>query len=97
MAQGGDGGTRKLVTVAGGGEGEGVCEVERVDKMWSGRWPGLEKGERRVWGHHDTQKADKKRKYKCGEMVRESREPAGRRPQGSADIWDYYRVIKGGY
>ena len=27
----------------------------------------------------------KKREYKCGEMVRELREPAGRRPQGSAD------------
>ena len=54
------------------------------------RWPGLEKGERRVWGHHDTrvvgaERQITKRKYKCGEMVRESREPAGRRPQGSAD------------
>ena len=49
--------------------------MERVDKMWLGRWPGLEKGERRVWGHHDTrvmgaERQIKKRKYKCGEMVR---------------------------
>ena len=29
-------------------------EVERVDKMWSGGWPGLGKGEGRVWGHQDT-------------------------------------------
>ena len=70
-------------------------EVERVDKMWSGRWPGLEKGEGRVWGHHDTrvvgaERQIKKRKYKCGEIVREPREPAGLRPQGSADLqlWD---------
>ena len=94
---GGDGATRKLVMVAGGGGrgrvrecGSGTSEVERVDKMWSGRWPGLEKGERRVWGHHDTRvcggrKADKKESTNAGEMVRESREPAGRRPQGSAD------------
>ena len=71
-------------------------EVERVDKMWQplktyGRvgGPGLEKGERRVWGHQDTRDVGAERqikKNKCGEMVREPREPAGRRPQGSADI-----------
>ena len=72
MAQGGDGGTRKLVTVAGGGRvrecGSGTraegSEVERVDKMWSGRWPGLEKGERRVWGHHDTRVVGAERQIK---------------------------------
>ena len=72
VAQGGDGGTRKLVTVAGGGRarecGSGTraegSEVERVDKMWSGRWPGLEKGERRVWGHHDTRVVGAERQIK---------------------------------
>ena len=73
MAQGGDGGTRKLVTVAGGGGRVRECgsgtraegsEVERVDKMWSGRWPGLEKGERRVWGHHDTRVVGAERQIK---------------------------------
>ena len=39
-------------------------EVERVDKMWSGRWPGLEKGERRVWGHHDTRVVGAERQIK---------------------------------
>ena len=57
-------------------------EVERVDKMWSGRWPGLEKGERRVWGHHDTRVVGAERQIK----KESTREPAGRRPQGSADI-----------
>ena len=38
--------------------------VERVDKMWSGRWPGLEKGERRVWGHHDTRVVGAERQIK---------------------------------
>ena len=65
------GGTKKLVTVAGGG-GSGVevktkgSEVERVDKMWSGGWPGLGKGEGRVWGTPGYaccggRKADKKK------------------------------------
>ena len=51
-----------------GGCGSGTkaegSEVERVDKMWSGRWPGLEKGERRVWGHHDTRVVGAERQIK---------------------------------
>ena len=38
-------------------------EVERVDKR-SGRWPGLEKGERRVWGHHDMRVVGAERQIK---------------------------------
>ena len=30
----------------------------------SGRWPGLEKGERRVWGHHDTRVVGAERQIK---------------------------------
>ena len=43
---------------------QGRRKVERVDKMWSGRWPGLEKGERRVWGHHDTRVVGAERQIK---------------------------------
>ena len=54
------------MTVAGGGGGRvrecGSCT--RADKMWSGRWPGLEKGERRVWGHHDTRVVGAERQIK---------------------------------
>ena len=35
----------------------------------------------------------KKRKYKYGEMVRELREPAGRRPQGSADTVESFSTF----
>ena len=33
-------------------------------KIRSGRWPGLEKGERRVWGHHDTRVVGAERQIK---------------------------------
>ena len=69
-------------------------EVERVDKMWSGGWPGLGQGEGRVWGHQDTRVVGAERQIKKKvEMVREPREPAGRRPQGSADSPSIY-VLK---
>ena len=69
MAQGGDGGTRKLVTVAGGGGRVRECgspgqKGVKWRGMWSGRWPGLEKGERRVWGHHDTRVVGAERQIK---------------------------------
>ena len=44
--------------------GQKGVKWERVDKMWSGRWPGLEKGERRVWGHHDTRVVGAERQIK---------------------------------
>ena len=59
---GGWGGGR--VRECGSGTRAEGSEVERVDKMWSGRWPGLEKGERRVWGHHDTRVVGAERQIK---------------------------------
>ena len=73
--KGGDGGgTREQCGSNRGGRvrecGSGTraegSEVERVDKMWSGRWPGLEKGERRVWGHHDTRVVGAERQTNAG-------------------------------
>ena len=48
----------------GGGVWKWYQGRRRVDKMWSGRWPGLEKGERRVWGHHDTRVVGAERQIK---------------------------------
>ena len=70
-------------------------EVERVEDVAAlktyGRvgGPGLEKGEGRAWGHQDTRDVGAERQIKKKVQMRGNgegaREPAGRRPQGSAD------------
>ena len=63
-ARDGGWGRKRRVRECGSGTRAEGSEVERVDKMWSGRWPGLEKGERRVWGHHDTRAVGAERQIK---------------------------------
>ena len=65
----------------------GLTRCGGLKNLWSGGWTWARKRGGPSVGTPGCggRKVDKKRKYTCGEMVREPREPAGRRPQGSAD------------